>query len=266
VADQVTHVRAQVENCETVITNDTEPEVVVFVSKMTAVKVRDLSPSDAELACQAISKRMSSDSSQQDTVTDIRDREVFIALARVFSGTLRSHNYRPLYLLGHRHNPFEAFHEVNCKEDAENVLPSSVKEIPTASLGLYLCLGPSIAPVDEVPAGNIVGIFGLEDIILRTGTICSDWKSSPLKSITFQAKPMLRVAVEPIHHCNLKNLEFGLQQLYQYDPVVEIGIESSTDQNTITCLGELHLELCLKALTERFAKYVPLHALNEYVC
>jgi ribosome assembly protein 1 len=44
-----------------------------------------------------------------------------------------------------------------------------------------------------------------------------------------------------------------MQALYQYDPVVEVSVESS-GEFTISCLGELHLELCLKALSENFAK------------
>ena len=55
--------------------------------------------------------------------------------------------------------------------------------------------------------------------------------------------------------------EDALQKLYQYDydPVVEIDMDAMSNgcgglrQHTITCLGELHLEQCLKSLTERFS-------------
>jgi ribosome assembly protein 1 len=39
----------------------------------------------------------------------------------------------------------------------------------------------------------------------------------------------------------------------QFDPVVEVGVDDS-GQHTMTCLGELHLEQCLKTLVERFTK------------
>ena len=78
-------------------------------------------------------------------------------------------------------------------------------------------------PVESVPAGNIVCIYGLQDYILKSSTLCSTPLSLPMKAITFQTKPMLRVAVEPKNHYNLRDLEKGLQQLYQYDPVVEVG-------------------------------------------
>jgi ribosome assembly protein 1 len=88
---------------------------------------------------------------------------------------------------------------------------------------------------------------------IKTATINNNWLSIPLKAMTFQSKPMLKVAVEPLSHKDLKSIENGLHLLYQYDPAVEIGMEDN-GQHTMTCLGELHLDQCVKALTERFAK------------
>ena len=88
---------------------------------------------------------------------------------------------------------------------------------------------------------------------MKTGTLASSWACSPMSAMTFQAKPLVRVAVEPSSHRDLSKVEAGLQALYQYDPVVEVGVDE-TGQHTMTCLGELHLEQCLKALIQRFAK------------
>ena len=117
-----------------------------------------------------------------------------------------------------------------------------------------MCFGPSVCAVDEVPAGNIVGIVGVHDSVMKTGTLTSSWKSVPMSSITFQTKPVVRVAVEPSAHQDLAKLEAGLKQLYQYDPVVEVGVDSM-GQHTLTCIGELHLEQCLKMLKDRFARW-----------
>ena len=64
---------------------------------------------------------------------------------------------------------------------------------------------------------------------------------------------MVRVAIEPKFYNDLYKLENGLKLLYQYDPAVEIFLDES-GQHTISCLGELHLELCIKTLQDRFAK------------
>jgi ribosome assembly protein 1 len=117
-----------------------------------------------------------------------------------------------------------------------------------------LFFGPSVHPVDEVPAGNIVGIVGIADLVLKTGTLSSSWLSPALKSMTFQAKPIVRVAVEPKNYYDLAALEKGLNLLYQYDPAVEIGVDAATGQHTMACLGEIHQEQCVKYLADKFAR------------
>jgi ribosome assembly protein 1 len=91
--------------------------------------------------------------------------------------------------------------------------------------------------------------------------------SPSIKQMSFQSTSMVRVTVEPKSYNDIDKIEKGLKLLYQYDPAVEVdsndndsssGNSNNTSnisgQHTISCLGELHLEQCLKALTERFAK------------
>ena len=190
------------------------------------------------------------------------DREVFVALGRVFSGTMTRNSN--LYAINHRHEPLDPAllaltgsgsgeGDLVLDGDVPECYKSTVTRIPAHSFGLYLCLGPSVTPVDEVSAGNIVAIVGIDQIVLKTATICTTWAAAPLKPMVFQAKPMVRVAVEPKSHTHLSRLEQGLAMLYQYDPAVEINLDAS-GQHTLSCLGELHLEQCLKSLAERFAK------------
>ena len=220
-----------------------DDEVVVFVSKMTPIKAADLSPFDFE--------RLRTSRSGADATT-----EVFVALARVYSGVLRPSSR--LFVLGHHHDPWRAAEgaaagDVDCRTDPGcGAALGSVALLPARAFGLYLCLGPSVHAIAEAPAGNIVAIYGLEDHILKTATLCSTWAAHPLRAITFQAKPTVCVAVEPCSHGDLARLEQGLKKLYQYDPVVEVALDDS-GQHTITCLGELHLEQCLKDLREKFA-------------
>lgn len=39
---------------------------------------------------------------------------------------------------------------------------------------LFLLMGSSLKLIDQAPAGTIVGIGGLDDILIKTGTISSD--------------------------------------------------------------------------------------------
>ena len=241
--------------------------VVVFVAKMTSIRVAELSARDLEmLSAREKVLKMETDngagstSGSSDFLSD-SSGEVFMALGRVFSGVLTRESR--LYVLGHRHNPFLGSQEGTTSGDTVglDVHGAPPASLPTVSclepgtFGMYMCFGPSVVPVDRVPAGNIVGIVGIHDSVLKTGTLASTWACFPMKAITFQAKPVVRVAVEPLSHKDLSRLELGLQSLYQFDPAVEVGVDES-GQHTVTCIGELHLEQCLKSLTERFARYL----------
>lgn len=262
------NVKLSVANCA----NDSDAPVVVFVSKMVPVRVAELSQRDlavvnarfAQKEAEARKLAGEEDSEFPVATTLNPESEVFIALARVFSGVLKRDS--PLYVLGSKYDPLADISSTNGvvggvttgaqQADVNSLLANNgLTALPSDfTLGLYIMLGPSVVPVEQVPAGNIVGILGLSDYVLKTATLSSTWASYPMNSITFQSKPMLKVAVEPTSHMDLRSLERGLQQLHQFDPVVEIGIDKDTGQNTMTCLGELHLEQCVKALTERFAK------------
>ena len=216
-----------------------DSEVVIFVSKMVPVRVSELRADDVSRLNREIRRR---DPTANDL--DGLSGEVLMALGRLFSGNLTRQT--PLYALPHRHDPL--LQGNTSESDAMNTV------ISPDSFGVYLVLGPSVVPVDSVPAGNIVGIIGVSDYILKTGTLASSLMSPALKAMTFQAKPIVRVAVEPVNYYDLSRIERGLRMLYQYDPAVEIDIDASTGQHTMTCLGEIHQEQCVKYLVDKFAK------------
>jgi len=132
-------------------------------------------------------------------------------------------------------------------------------DLPTVTVventSIYLCLGPSVHAIQCAVAGNIVGIWtpGLGDSVLKTATMSSSLFAPCLQAMTFQAKPMVRVAVEPTSHVHLPRLDEGLRRLHRFDAAVEVSMDTA-GQRTMACLGELHLELCVRALRERFAR------------
>ncbi len=263
-ASPVMHSLESIKHSVSVCDAANDAPLVVFVSKMMPVRVAELSPRDIALLNKQLQERALSSGEDSEEVLALKpDGEVFMALARVFSGVLRRDS--DIFVIGHRHDPLmretdgdgkgiaEGDNAVDVHGDVPDNMRSVVTRVPRESVGMYIMLGPSVFPVEEVAAGNIVGIIGLEGFVLKTATLSSTWACHPMRAITFQAKPMVQVAVEPLSFADLRRLEHGLQSLYQFDPVVEIGVDDS-GQNTIMCLGELHLEQCVKALTERFAK------------
>ncbi|TMW65312.1 hypothetical protein Poli38472_007954 [Pythium oligandrum] len=212
-----TSVFQSLQQCKT----EAEAPVVVFICKMISVEANVLS-----------------DFHQRGLAPD---EEVYVAMGRVFSGVLKEG--ASMYVLdpkfqGHTPGKDELKH---------------VTRLDAGLLRPYMMMGRELHAQNEVPAGNIVGIIGLHEHILKTATLSSTLACPSLTRMPYQAKPIVRVAVEPEDPRNFAALEAGLQRLYRSDPTAEVHVQE-TGEHVIVALGELHLERCIKDLKERFAK------------
>lgn len=119
---------------------------------------------------------------------------------------------------------------------------------------LYLLMGKELAAVDEVPAGNILGIGGvLEQHVAKYATLSSDVMCPPFTDLTSPVVPILRVALEPKKLQEMPKLVHGMKLLNQADPCVQVILQE-TGEHVLVTAGEVHLERCLLDLKERFAK------------
>ncbi|OQO14848.1 hypothetical protein B0A48_00230 [Cryoendolithus antarcticus] len=171
---------------------------------------------------------------------DPSDPEHLIGFARLFSGTLSVG--QEIYVLPPKFSPAQ-----------EHPHPPPRKVTITA---LYLLMGRSLESLTSVPAGNIVGIAGLEGAILKSGTLCSQVQGAPNLSSTTAIStnaPIVRVALEPTNPGDLDKMVRGLRLLEQADPAV-VYEQLESGEHVILTAGELHLERCLKDLRERFAR------------
>lgn len=195
-----------------------EATVIVFVSKMFAVNVKT-SPDLAALR------------------HETNDDEVFLAFARVYSGTLRVND--KILVLGPKHTP-------NNVGNSPYITEITIKH-------LFLLMGRNLETVEVVPAGNIVGIGGLDSTIFKTATLSTTPYCPPFIDLPNIATPILRVAVEPKNLQDMPKLLAGLKLLNQADPYVQVLIQE-TGEHVLLTLGEVHLERCVKDLQETFAK------------
>lgn len=166
-----------------------------------------------------------------------RNDEKLIGFARVYSGTLKVGQTVTI---------------LNPKYDPAN--PNSQHYKPVEITGLFLLMGRDMIVIDEAPAGNIVGIGGLDGKILKSGTLVSSKVYGPnLAATNVAAPPILRVAIEPVNPIHIPQVEHGLELLNISDPCVQVSI-LETGEMILATAGELHLERCVKDLKERYAK------------
>jgi ribosome assembly protein 1 len=70
---------------------------------------------------------------------------------------------------------------------------------------MYLMMGRDFELMEEMPSGNIFAIGGLENLVLKSGTLSSTVFSPSFSDMFFQTTPIVRVAIEPKHPGNLLN-------------------------------------------------------------
>lgn len=210
---------------------DSEGPVVAYVSKVIRISEKDIAKaSDLVSELRVLSDRLLRDQLHHDHGSD-----VLIGVARVYSGRISIG--MELDLLNPRHVPGE-----KCGRDKVKIT------------GLYVLMGRDFIPMQEALAGSIVGIGGLDGGIVKSGTLISPEADGPNFARGAEiAQPILYVALEPEDPTKLDALEEGLRLLNISDPSVEVTL-SNQGEHILGTAGELHLERCLKDLTERFAK------------
>ncbi|EFN82249.1 Elongation factor Tu GTP-binding domain-containing protein 1 [Harpegnathos saltator] len=193
---------------------------------------------------------------KHDDLDDKKPDSALVAFARVYSGTIKIGD--EVFVLGPKHNPAIALER---EEAGEQVDPSLVlrdlkpgRHITRVTIEkLYLLMGRELIAVNQVPAGNVFGIGGLEEHILKTATLSTTIACPSFTELTSLAVPILRVALEPKHPKDLPKLINGLRLLNQADACAVVHIQE-TGEIVLSTAGEVHLERCLEDLNLRYAK------------
>ncbi|ETN58487.1 translation elongation factor [Anopheles darlingi] len=212
--------------------------LIVFVSKMFPIEQGAMA--GARETLERLVKNLSL-TGDGDAVAG--ESEIFLAFARVYSGTLRRGTR--VFVLGPKYDPR------TMADDTATVANPHLVEVEIDSL--FVLMGRQLEPVESVPAGNIVGIGGLQNVVLKTATLSSTRFCPPFVDLPLIATPILRVAVEPRDIQNMPRLVRGLKLLNQADACVEVRVQESGEHVLLT-LGEVHLERCIKDLQETYAR------------
>jgi len=165
------------------------------------------------------------------------DKGRFYAFGRVFSGKIAT--------------------GLKCRIMGPNYIPGKKEDLNEKAIQrTILMMGRYIEAIEDVPCGNICGLVGVDQFLVKTGTITTFKEAHNLKVMKFSVSPVVRVAVEPKNAQDLPKLVEGLKRLAKSDPMVQCMIEES-GEHIIAGAGELHLEICLKDLEEDHAQ-IPL--------
>ncbi|CCK69569.1 elongation factor 2 KNAG_0C04670 [Huiozyma naganishii CBS 8797] len=156
------------------------------------------------------------------------DKGRFYAFGRVFAGTVKSGQkvriQGPNYVPGRK----------------EDLFVKAVQRV-------VMMMGSKTEPIDDCPAGNIIGLVGIDQFLLKTGTLTTSETAHNMKVMKFSVSPVVQVAVEVKNANDLPKLVEGLKRLSKSDPCV-LTYMSESGEHIVAGTGELHLEICLSDL------------------
>ncbi|KAJ2794307.1 translation elongation factor 2, partial [Coemansia furcata] len=162
------------------------------------------------------------------------DRGRFYAFGRVFSGTVRCGQ--------------------KVRIQGPNYVPGGKTDLFNQSVQrTVLMMGRSIEMIEDCPAGNIIGLVGVDEYLLKSGTLTTSETAHNMKVMKFSVSPVVQIAVAVKNQQDLPKLVEGLKRLSKSDPCVKC-YTSESGEHIVAGAGELHLEICLKDLEEDHAK------------
>ena len=135
-----------------------------------------------------------------------------------------------------------------------NYLPGSRNDLNVKNIQrTVLMMGGKVEAVPDVPCGNTVGLVGIDQYLLKQGTISDHEDAHCIRVMKYSVSPVVRVAVEVRNAADLPKLVEGLRKLSKSDPLVVCTTEENGEHVIAGC-GELHIEICLKDLEEEYAR------------
>jgi elongation factor 2 len=145
--------------------------------------------------------------------------------------------------------------------------------VPGKKTGLYLksvqrtviMMGRYVEQVQDIPAGNTCGLVGIDQYIIKTGTVSTSEVAHNFKTMKYSVSPVVRVAVEVKNAQDLPKLVEGLKRLSKSDPLVVCSSDENSGEHIVAGAGELHLEICLKDLMEDFMSGAPIRISDPVV-
>ncbi|KAL6795573.1 elongation factor 2 [Trichoderma sp. SZMC 28012] len=156
------------------------------------------------------------------------DKGRFYAFGRVFSGVVRS--------------------GLKVRIQGPNYVPGKKDDLFIKAIQrTVLMMGGKVEPIDDMPAGNIVGLVGIDQFLLKSGTLTTSETAHNLKVMKFSVSPVVRRSVQVKNAQDLPKLVEGLKRLSKSDPCVLIST-SESGEHVVAGAGELHLEICLNDL------------------
>ncbi|KAJ7116809.1 Calreticulin family-domain-containing protein [Mycena crocata] len=165
------------------------------------------------------------------------DAQSFRAFGRVLSGTVRKG--MEIKVLGEGYSP----------EDEEDMMKATIEDVWISESRYYI-------PAEEIPAGNLVLLGGVDASITKTATLAGVDIQEDLhifRPIKHMTQSVLKIAIEPIAPSELPKMLSGLRSINKSYPLVSTKVEES-GEHVLIGTGELYLDSVMHDLRKLFSE------------
>lgn len=168
-----------------------------------------------------------------------KDKNKFYAFGRVFSGTIRGGQTVHFYGMDYEYGKEHDFHK--------NIRPANV----------YVMMANKMDALPDCPAGNTLCLSGVDQYILKNGTISDQIGIHPFHAMKFSVSPVVRVAVAVKNPADLPKFDKALKKISKADPLCKVSMDPKTGEMIIAGAGELHIDVILNDLRDEYCKGLP---------
>ncbi|KDO24663.1 translation elongation factor G [Saprolegnia parasitica CBS 223.65] len=104
--------------------------------------------------------------------------------------------------------------------------------------------------VDEVTAGEVVAMFGVE--CASMDTFCDSGSNKLTLTSLHVPEPVMSLAIIPNNKQNLNNFSKSLNRFQREDPTFRVRVDDDSKQTIISGMGELHLQIYIERMKREY--------------
>jgi elongation factor 2 len=136
------------------------------------------------------------------------------------------------------------------KEGDEVYVVGEAKELLVQQVAIYM--SSYRESVKEITAGNIAALLSVDSARVGETLVDPAYRDVmvPFELLKYVSEPVMTVALEPKHPENLAKLHEAMKRLSIEDPNLVIAVNEKTGEYLLSGIGELHLEIAMKFLTD----------------
>lgn len=115
---------------------------------------------------------------------------------------------------------------------------------------MYCGVGGKMNSVASAGVGQLVALEGVDKVLYKAGTLCSDETASPIKHMLFSVTPVVQHGIHPKDKKQLTKMATEMSRIVSADSTARFYKDVDTEQYILAGAGGLHIEILVSMLLQ----------------